>query len=259
MALIAERNPDETGEYMYIDKKSPIPVYYQLKSLISEKIEKSEYAEGSLIPSERELSDLLSISRMTVRQALNNLVQEGVLYREKGIGTFVSKSKIEQKNIMSFSDTVSKKGMIPSTKILYFGKEEPGETVKSVLGLKDNQIIYNVKRLRMANNIPVGIEQDFIPEMYCPGLEKYDLTTSLYRILREDFKHIIKYMDNAVEAGKPSKEEKDLLNMTSGIPVLKIKSLMHTESGINLFYERSVYRSDEYKYNIRVFGNMDVE
>jgi GntR family transcriptional regulator len=244
---------------MYIDKKSPIPVYYQLKSIITDKIRQGEYLEGSSIPSERELCEVLNISRMTVRQALNNLVNEGVLYREKGRGTFVARSKIEQKNIMSFSDTVAQKGMVPSTKILYFGKEEADETVRGILGLKDNSQIYNIKRLRLANNIPVGIEQDFIPEAYCPGLEKFNLTSSLYKILRDEFQHVIDYIDNSVEASKPSREEKELLNLAVGIPVLKIKSQMHTESGLNLLYERSVYRSDEYKYHIRVYGNKGIE
>ncbi len=89
---------------MHIDKKSPIPVYYQLMNIIMEKIKSGEYSVGSLIPSERDLSELLGISRMSVRQALHHLVNEGLLTREKGKGTFVTKMKFEQRNIMSFSE-----------------------------------------------------------------------------------------------------------------------------------------------------------
>lgn len=238
---------------MYIDKKSPVPIYYQLKSIILEKISRGEYIEGSIIPSERELVDVLNISRMTVRQAINHLVNEGVLFREKGKGTFVAKTKIEQKNIMSFSDVVSKKGMVPSTKILHFSREEATKDILNLLDLTGNQVVYNIKRLRLADDIPVGIEQSYIPEMYCPGLEKYDLTSSLYKLIGEEYLHVIKYVDNVVEAAKPSKEEKSLLNISLNIPVLNITSVMFTESGIKLQYERSVYRSDEYKYNIRVY------
>lgn len=244
---------------MYIDKKSPIPAYYQLKNIILRKIKSCEYTEDNLIPSERELSDSLGISRMTVRQALNQLVAEGVLYREKGKGTFVSKTKIEQRNIMSFSDTVVKKGMRPSTKVLNFSKEECSEYIKEILDLKDSEPVFNIKRLRLANNIPVGIEEDFIPEKYCPDLDKFDLTGSLYKLIREEYSHIINYADNIVEAAKPSKGEKELLNISSNTPVLNIKSVILTDSNLKLLYEKSIYRSDEYKYNIRVYVNRNIE
>jgi GntR family transcriptional regulator len=243
------------GEGMQIDKKSPIPVYYQLKNIISKMIADGEYTEGSLIPSERELGDTLGISRMTVRQALNSLVNEGFLYREKGRGTFVARTKIEQKNIMSFSEIVAGRGMKPSAKLLYFEKEEPGDEIRGILELKEGHFVYNIKRLRLANNTPVGIEQAFIPEIHCPGLEKFDLTQSLYRLIREEYRHSISYVDNVIQAARPTKEEKDLLAISSRTPVLSDACVSFTGSGVKLLYERLVYRSDEYKFNIRVYGD----
>jgi len=244
---------------MYIDKKSPIPAYYQLKNKILEKINSGEYIENSLIPSERELSELLGISRMTVRQALNQLVSQGILCREKGKGTFVAKSKIEQKNIMSFSDTVKKKGMVPTTQVLRLEKEEAPDEIKEILKLKDSEPIYIIKRLRLANNKPVGIEENFIPEKYCPSLDKFDLTGSLYNLLKEEYSHTIYYLENTIEAAKPSKEEKELLDIPSSVPILKISSTVFTTSDLKLLYEKSIYRSDEYKYNIRVYDNRAIE
>lgn len=244
---------------MFIDKKSPIPAYFQLKNIILDKIKTSEYTENSLIPSERELSEVLGISRMTVRQALNQLVSEGILYREKGKGTFVSRSKIEQRNIMSFSDIVRKKGLTPNTQVLNFTTLKAEGDILNNLRLKNDEPVYNIKRLRLAGDLPIGIEEDFIPEMYCPNLEKYDLSASLYRILKERFGYRIKFADNAIEASKPLKEEKELLKLPSGIPVLRISSTVHTESGLKLLYERSLYRSDEYIYNVRVFENGNAE
>ncbi|NSW91939.1 MAG: GntR family transcriptional regulator [Firmicutes bacterium] len=244
---------------MYLDKKSPIPIYCQLKNLILKKIQDGEFPPGSLIPSERDLGEKLNISRMTVRQALNQLVAEGVLYREKGKGTFVSKVKIEQRNIMSFSEIVRKKGLVPTTKVLHFIKQEAGGEIGGILGLDDREMIYVVKRLRLASNIPVGIEEDFIPEKYCPDLEKYDLTASLYKLIKEEYGYAISYMDNVIEASKPSREEKELLNMPANVPVLKITSVNFVESDLKLFYEKSIYRSDEYKYNVRVYVNKNME
>jgi GntR family transcriptional regulator len=244
---------------MYVDKKSPIPVYYQLKNIILKKIQSGEFAEGGLIPSERDLGENLNISRMTVRQALNQLVSEGVLYREKGRGTFVTKSKIEQRNIMSFSDTVTLKGLVPTTKVLHFSKEDAAEDIKNILDLKVDEKVYIIKRLRLANSIPVGIEEHFIPEKYCPDLEKFDLTASLYKLIKEEYTYAISYVDNIIEASKPSKEEKEQLNLSTNIPVLKIAGINYTQSDLKLFYERSVYRSDEYKYNVRVYVNKNIE
>lgn len=244
---------------MYVDKKSPIPVYYQLKNIILKKIQSGEFPDGSIIPSERDLGESLDISRMTVRQALNQLVSEGVLYREKGRGTFVSRSKIEQRNIMSFSETVRLKGMVPTTRVLFFKKEEPEEGIRSVLELKEGQPVYTLKRLRLADNTPVAIEENFIPEKYCPGLERFDLASSLYNLIKMEYSFAVYNIDNVIEASKPSKEEKELLNISSGIPVLKTTGINYTESGLKLFYEKSVYRSDEYKYSIRINVNKNME
>ena len=244
---------------MYIDKKSPIPVYYQLKKIITDKISSGVYAVESLIPSERELSEILNISRMTVRQALSQLVTDGVLYREKGKGTFVSKPKFEQRNIMSFSDIAKEKGLVPSTTVLSFYKSFPDQSIAGMLDIRSDESIYTIKRLRLANNLPIGIEEVFIPERYCPNLENFDLSASLYKLLKENFHHSINYVDNSIEAAKPSKEEKELLCISSSTPVLNITSIYFMESELKLLYEKSIYRSDEYIYNVRVYGSKNME
>lgn len=244
---------------MYVDKRSPIPVYFQLKNLILKKIQSGEFPEGSLIPSERDLGESLNISRMTVRQALNQLVSEGLLYRQKGIGTFVSRSKIEQRNIMSFSESVTRKGLFPSTRILFFSKEIINGEIRELLDLKASDTVYILKRLRLASGTPVGIEENYLPEKYCPNLEKQDLTSSLYKLMKEQYSHAISYVDNVIEAARPDKLEKEQLEIAGVVPVLRITGINYTESDLKLFYERSVYRSDEYKYNVRVFVNKNIE
>jgi GntR family transcriptional regulator len=240
---------------MYIDKTSPIPVYYQLKKLITAKIAAGEFAPNLPIPSERELGETLKISRMTVRQALNQLVNEGVLYREKGKGTFVSKPKIEQHNIMSFSEIVKSKGMRPATKVLLFKKELPIPEVSELLDLQPHDPVYQISRLRLADDTPIGIETVFIPEKFCPDLERLELTASLYRLIGETYSWSISYVDNEIESSLPSPEEQKLLTLVTGIPVIRIKGQSFTESGIKLFYERSVYRADEYKFCARIYVN----
>jgi len=150
---------------------------------------------------------------------------------------------------------VGKRGLIPSTKVLHFQKEQAPQDVLDVLKLSPHELVYNVKRLRLANQVPIGIEQNFIPEKYFPNLEKFDLSTSFYNVLKEGYNYQIHYADNVIEASKSNKEERELLQLPAGVPVLYITSTIFTEASLPLFFERSVYRSDEYKYNVRVFDN----
>ncbi|RCX13225.1 GntR family transcriptional regulator [Anaerobacterium chartisolvens] len=243
---------------MHINKKSPIPVYYQLKNILLKKIQDEEYRAGELIPSERDLGESLGISRMTVRQALSQLVAEGVLYREKGKGTFVSKGKIQQRNIMSFSETVRKKGLVPSARILSFQKHTELYDIKDILGLRRDDGIYAIKRLRLANERPVAIEEVFMPEIYFPRLDKFDLNTSLYKLIKEEYSYAISFIDNNIEASKPSAEEKELLSIALTSPVLRVTGINYTEEGSRLFYERAVYCGDQYNYNVRIYMSKEI-
>lgn len=244
---------------MYINKNSPIPAYYQLKKIILKKIEQGEYSMERPIPSERDLGEALGLSRMTVRQALNELVSEGVLYREKGKGTFISRTKFEQNDIMSFSDIVRKKGLIPSTRILKFEKTYPGETIADNLGISSNDSIYVLKRLRLAGEMPVGIEEAYIPGMYCPELENLDLTGSLHSLFNEHYSYAISFVDSHIEASKPVSGERELLLISAGIPVLRIDSVYYIRNGFRLFFEKSSYRSDEFTYNVRAYTGRNVD
>jgi GntR family transcriptional regulator len=238
---------------MWIDKKSPIPAYYQLKKILLKQIEEGEFPAGSMIPSERDLSQTYGISRMTVRQALSQLVTDGLLHREKGRGTFVSPVKLEQKNIMSFSNTVRAKGMIPSANVLFFEKEEASDELCDILGLNAGEKVYHLKRLRFADDMPVAVEEDFIPERYCPGLEHWDLKSSLHRMIRNEYGFNMRYVDHLIEATKPGREEREMLQITAATPILRLVCQYYAEDDRKIIYEKSFYRSDEYKYNLRVF------
>ncbi len=240
---------------MFIDKKSPVPAYFQLKNILMEKIKSGEYPAGSVIPSERELSENLGISRMTARQAISQLAAEKYLIREKGKGTFVNKIKFEQRNIMSFSETVRKLGMVPSTRILDFSIEKDCFDIMEMLNLKPNENVFRIKRLRLADETPIAVEEVFIPESLCPDMDKLDLTTSLYHLLKSNYSIEISYIDNKIEAVKAEKEDRQLLMLSSGEPVLKISGISYTQEGKKLFYESDIYRANKYNYNVRIYMN----
>lgn len=244
---------------MFVDKKSPIPAYFQLRNILLKKIESGEYAVGSLIPSERDLVESFGISRMTVRQALGQLVLEGVLHSEQGRGTFVSRSTLEQKNVMGFSEAIRQRGLEPGARVLRFASAEADAEASQALGLASGEKVHILKRLRLASLAPVGIEEDTLPARNFPGLEKLDLTSSLYRLIRAEYSYTVGYVDNVVEASRPTKEERELLELAPGIPVIRVTGVNYAESGLRLFYERAVYRSDEYKCSMRVYINRNIE
>src|SRR5690606_3088473 len=136
-----------------LDKNSPIPVYYQLEERLKESIEKKEWEEGQIIPSERVLSEQYGISRMTVRQAIQNLVRDGYLYREKGKGTFVAANKIEQplQGLTSFTEDMRSRGLKPGTRLLDFSVvAAEGELVRK-LRVAEGESVIVIKRVRLAD------------------------------------------------------------------------------------------------------------
>lgn len=227
-----------------------IPTYVKLKEMIQEKIEKGQLVPGDALPSERVLAAKHNLSRMTVRQALSELVAAGALYREQGRGTFVSARKMQQHNIASFSQTVRRMGFAPSTKVLEFSRVKPQSDIAQKLMTKDAQV-YRALRLRLADDIPVAIEEVFIPFHICPGLTIKDLKASLYDLIN-NFEHKIGSADSSVSALHPSARQQEHLCITRNTPVLKIDSLYYSVSGATLYYERAIYRADMYEYNIRV-------
>jgi len=232
---------------------SHIPIYIRLKESIQEKIEKGELVPGDALPSERILALEHNLSRMTVRQALSELVAAGALYREQGRGTFVSARKMQQRNIASFSETVKRMGFVPSTKVIEFSGAVPPKDIAAKLMTKEAQV-YRALRLRLADDIPVAIEEVFIPFHICPGLTLLDLKTSLYKLINKTFNHKIGSADSSVSALHPSARQQELLCITRNTPILKIDSLYYSISGEALYYEHAIYRADMYEYNIRIMS-----
>jgi GntR family transcriptional regulator len=230
--------------------KQHVPTYVKIKDMIQRKIESGELVPGAPLPSERSLAEKYGLSRMTVRQALSELVAAGALYREQGRGTFVSARKMQQRNITSFSETVRQKGFTPGTKVIGFSTVKPPADIAEKLMIPGE--VYRAMRIRLADDTPVAVEEVFIPLHICPGLKINDLTASLYSLISDVFGHKIGSADSSVSAHHPSARQQEHLGITRNTPVLKIDSLYYSASGATLYYERAIYRADMYEYNIRI-------
>ncbi|GGE15840.1 hypothetical protein GCM10011571_16830 [Marinithermofilum abyssi] len=141
-----------------IDKSSPVPIYYQLEEHIKSQIEKGELKPGDCLPSEREYSEKYGISRMTVRQAINNLVSDGYLIRQKGKGTFVSERKFEQKlsELTSFTEDMKARGLKPDSKLLQFEIIPSDDAIATQLSIKRHDPVYQIRRIRLADGVPMA-------------------------------------------------------------------------------------------------------
>lgn len=231
-----------------IDKNSPIPVYYQLKEMIKEKITKGTWQVGQCIASERELTEAYGVSRMTVRQALGELVQEGLLVREKGKGTFVCEPKVKQEDMMSFSDIIKKAGRSLITKVLDF---EVINTPDELADTFEVEKIYKINRLRLVDGEAVANEVVYIPCEYCGFVTKEDLEGSLFKLLEEKG-YVIESTESALAAVIMDEELKTLFNVDKQVPLLRSHNAALNSEGEIIYVEDAIYRSDKYVLEINI-------
>ena len=238
-----------------LDKNGFIPLYYQIQRALMEKIQSGTLSEGDPLASEEELSRTYQVSRMTARQALHGLKASGYAFSEKGRGTFVTRPKME-KNIMhlqGFTEDMRQRGMKASSKLLEQSVTTGNDDLKEKLKLKSGDRIMRLRRLRLADGIPMAIEESHIPLRQVPGLERNDFASnSLYATLRERYGVRIGYADETIEALPASREEAEMLTIPNRASVLSISRIILTAQEIPIESACSRYRGDRYRALIRV-------
>ncbi|RLL41116.1 GntR family transcriptional regulator [Oceanobacillus piezotolerans] len=243
-----------------INKNSPIPIYYQLEEEIRTLI-KQELNPGDLLPSEREYAEKYDISRMTVRQAINNLVKEGLIYRQKGRGTFIAEKKFEQdlSGLSSFSEDMRNRGLTPSNKLLSFQIMADNPRAASILKVEPNDELYVIKRLRLANEEPIALETIFTPKKLVGELSLDHFNVSFYDYIENTLNLSIAYGEQTIEAALAKTEEARELNIPRGKPVLVMErtSYLKDEQQTPIEYVNSIYRSDKYKFKMQMKREQD--
>jgi len=238
-----------------LDKNGFIPLYYQIQRALMEKIQSGSLAEGDPLASEEELSRIYQVSRMTARQALHGLKANGYAYSEKGRGTFVTRPKLE-KNIMhlhGFTEDMRQRGMKATSKLLEQSVIEANDEMGEKLKLSAGGDIMRLRRLRMADGIPMAIEESHIPLRQFPGLERVDFArNSLYATLRERYGVRVGYADEMIEALAATREEAELLTIPRNASILSITRVILTMQEVPIEAACSRYRGDRYRALIRV-------
>src|SRR6266511_5561104 len=204
---------------------------------------------GEAIPSERQLSVDLGMSRLTVRAALDELVREGYLVRRRGAGTFVSEPKIAQELTMtSFTDDMRRRGLVPASRTLELNIVSAGARLGRLLHVSPATQVMVAKRLRLADRETMAIEDLHVRESLVPHLTARDLeNASFYELLQNRYGIRVVGGLQTVEPTVTTEEESSLLGVPLHSPAFQFERITRSETGETVEYVRSIYRGDRYR------------
>ncbi|WP_278926099.1 GntR family transcriptional regulator [Staphylococcus auricularis] len=231
-----------------------LPLYDQVYQGIHERIKSGEYKEGDKLPSERKLCDQFSVSRITVREALDRLEQDHIIKREYGKGSFVLGSRYNQflNELYSFKDEIEKNGDKASTRMLSIQFIPSTPFLQQKMKLKPYQYVYELKRLRLANDKPLIYEVSYLPMRHCEGLEQFDFNrVSLYETLNHYYGIQITNAYENLTASKLRKDEAELLNGVEDDSCMFIERTAYMNDDV-IEFTQSIASGHEYKYTVKL-------
>jgi len=203
---------------------------------------------GTAIPSERQLSADLGVSRLTLRAAVDDLVREGYLVRRRGSGTYVQHPKIAQELTMtSFSEDMRRRGMVPGSRTLSLQRQLAGARLGRALQVSPSEEILVIKRLRLADGEAMAIETLHIPSALVPGLTAKSLGGSFYELLEEHYGIVVASGIQAIEPTVTNEEESAALGVPLHSPALLFERTSRDATGRTIEFVQSVYRGDRYR------------
>jgi GntR family transcriptional regulator len=240
--------PDETGgRAVPLGRVGGMSKQEEARDRVLDLIE--SLAVGQAIPSERQLTSDLGVSRLTVRAALDELVRDGYLDRRHGSGTYVTEPKIAQPlSLTSFSEDMRRRGMVPGSRTLELTTTTAGARLAHRLGVSPEAKLIRVKRLRLADAKPMAMEVLHVPEVLVPGLNKADFENqSFYELLQERYGITITTGTQTIEPTVTNEEESEVLGVPLHTPAFLFERTTVSESGRIVEFVRSIYRGDRYR------------
>lgn len=236
-----------------INKDLPVALYYQLKESIRKKILAKEWKAGNKIPTEAEICQACGVSRITVRKALEELQNEGYLFKVQGRGTFVRKNSIEQKlsKFYSFSEELKQKGLTERAELIAFEQISAEEDLAKCLNVEQGTMVYQIERVRYIDAEAYAIEQSFIPSDCAPGLTGEQVQTNgLYRSLHS----FGTYPDGAVEqfsAKNLTALEAQMLGTKEGEAAIELRRTTYSNIRV-VEYCSSIVKGDIFSYTVEL-------
>jgi GntR family transcriptional regulator len=239
--------------HVALDRSSPLPLYYQLRNALLQQIESGSLVPGDMLPAERELIERYGVSRITVRQALSSLMADGLLYRQRGLGTFVRQNRIEQElsSLTGFSEEMLSRGLVPGTKLISAETVTADSALAAKLSIAPGQMALQMIRLRLADGEPTALDISCVPSDIGERLLKENLEEALYTLLgRMGIE--LDWADQAIQAAPADDLTAHHLGVRKGAPVLLMERVVSATDGRVIEYSRTAYRSDRYIYRVRL-------
>lgn len=242
-------------------KYNGIPLYLQVQQTLRQMIDDGEFETGEQIPSERELSEMLGVSRMTVRRAVENLVHVGLLERQSTSGTFVRQPSVVRhvgsNYSISITQLLAEDGSQAGSQLLNFEFLRAPRKVAEYLQLQIGDPVVKIQRLRLVNNVPFCIETSHIPAGIVPDLDSFDLQgdVSLYTILRQRYDIDLVRSSGTVKISRCLQDEADLLQLDEGDPVMFMTAVVYDINDNRIEYLKSINHPE--RVTFRTFRHLE--
>jgi GntR family transcriptional regulator len=243
-----------SGVEVTVDRDSPLPLYYQLKQLLVERIKRGDWRPGDMLPTEQQLQEQYQLSRTTVRRAFRELEIESLITRYRGRGSFVAKPKVTHSPERPYSLTnfLIQQGMRPGWQVLSAEWVPASEEVANRLQIEPGVQVYCLRRLRLANDEPIGYHIAYVSPVFTDAIDESALTEGgSLRYLRSQNHLDGSYADRILESVPAGEEESRLLGVERGAPMLLIRRLVISQQGQPVEDFRGIYRGDRFQYHIR--------
>lgn len=235
-----------------VNVNSPVPLYIQAKESIFNYIDENNLSPDTKLPSERDLTEILGVSRITIRKAFEELLHDGIIYQKQGMGSFVSKKKVQQRLMVltSFADAVIEEGHTPGTVIIDFEVADAPSFVCQEMGYESPQKLLLIRRLRLVDGSPISIATSYLSYELAGKFTKEDLQDhSLYEILRGKCGVKVGRTNTFLEAAVADHYDAELLNTKTGMPMFLMKGTTQTEDSVTFEYFEVLYRGDRLRFS----------
>jgi DNA-binding GntR family transcriptional regulator len=236
--------------FMDLERSGPIPLYFQVAQKIESAIMDGQLPAGSRLENEVALGDRLGLSRPTVRRAIQELVDKGLLVRRRGIGTQVVHGQVTRGvELTSLFEDLTRSGKKPSTKMLEIKEVKADTKMAEILAVAVGSPILYVKRLRLADNVPVSILENWLPADFVDLDHDAMIEHGLYQLLRSRGVNI-RVAKQRIGARKSTTLESELLEIDKNSAVLTMDRTAYDNSGRAVEFGHHCYRPDLYSFEV---------
>lgn len=225
------------------------PMYIKIHNQIKREIENHDYQVGSKIPAERQLAQKFGVSRMTLRQAIKTLEDEGILEQRVGSGTYVANQKVQEKmsGVMSFTDITHANGQTPSSKLISYRFGKPSLSEMERLNLDDKQEVLRMERIRYADDVPICYEVVSIPQNLVKNMSKADISSHLYQTLGKNG-YKVGRVTEYISAAVANENSARLLDAKKGEALITRLQVTELSNGMPFEYTRANYVADRFEF-----------